>query len=223
MENVYAKSSTDTLFLFRKGVETYNYSNRTLGSINYIDVTNPLKILVGHPDMATISVLDNTLRETSRIYLPDAGLLQDSTVFCLADDNQIWVYDDNNIRLVKVGEESNIIEIAPPFFEDLGFVPQVNYMVQYENTLILNAPERGLLLFDQFGKFNKLVPIKNVKHLQLAGEHILFGLDGGIHSYYTRFFNRNMLFENLPAHNGFQLTQDHLYILTPSGIMRRDN
>gem|GEM_PF-4035803 len=172
-ENEINKTAIDKQF-------NYLYDNTELGTINYIDVSNPLSILVGHPEFQTINVLDVTLRETAKIYLPDSEVVSDSLAFCRSNDGNIWVYDDFETRIVKLGEASEIIEFGERLIEYTGIIPRVSSMVQGKRYILLNAPLDGIIVLDQFGKYMKTLPFKGLDRIFLINNNLLYQRDGAL-------------------------------------------
>ena len=60
------------------GKEIYRYSNKLLGDIAQLDVSNPLRPLLFYKDQGVIAVIDNTLSQQKQIIsLNEIGLYQE--------------------------------------------------------------------------------------------------------------------------------------------------
>ena len=74
--------------LFKKNMHNeilYSYSNKNLGKISQVDVSNPLRPLLLYKDMGVICVLDNTLSQQEKnIDLNSLSLYQTN---CIANSN----------------------------------------------------------------------------------------------------------------------------------------
>ena len=72
----------------------YSYSNKNLGKISQVDVSNPLRPLLLYRDMGVICVLDNTLSQQEKnIDLNSLSLYQTNCIANSNFDNGIWLFD----------------------------------------------------------------------------------------------------------------------------------
>ena len=87
--------SYDNLFKKNKHNEIlYSYSNKNLGKISQVDVSNPLRPLLLYKDMGVICVLDNTLSQQEKnIDLNSLSLYQTNCIANSNFDNGIWLFD----------------------------------------------------------------------------------------------------------------------------------
>ena len=82
---------------------------RRYGKIGSIDVTNPLKILVYYRDFTTIIELDRFLNIINTIDLRKQNILQAKAVG-LAYDNNIWIFDELDARLKRIGDDGTLVD-----------------------------------------------------------------------------------------------------------------
>ncbi len=217
---IYHITATDTLFKFSPNTPVdYNYSNKTLGAIGAINTQNPLKILVGHPGLSTIVVLDVTLRETSRIFLPDLNIFSDSTAFCLTPDNNIYLYDDFEQQVVTVTETGQEIQRSPTLLQEVGYIPQVQSMVFENNVLYLNDPRYGLLMLDQFGKYLRTLPLKGLNAFQVIGNRVYYVENGQLISYNNRYFDKQVILDLPEATQQINIADKKVYALRQGTVL----
>ena len=100
----------DNLVKFSKeGVPLYNYSNKLLGNITQLDISNPLRPLLFYKDQGIILALDNTLSlQKSEISLNELGLYQTNCISNSNSDNGIWLYDIDVNAAVKIKASSKL-------------------------------------------------------------------------------------------------------------------
>ena len=92
-----------------KGEILYNYSNKLLGDITQIDISNPLRPLLFYKDQGVILALDNTLsQQKSQISLNELGLYQTNCISNSNFDNGIWLYDLDVNEIIKINYYSEI-------------------------------------------------------------------------------------------------------------------
>ena len=91
------------------GNPLYNYSNKLLGDITQIDISNPLRPLLFYKDQGVILALDNTLsQQKSQISLNELGLYQTNCISNSNFDNGIWLYDFDVNEIIKINNYSQI-------------------------------------------------------------------------------------------------------------------
>ncbi|MBK9151697.1 MAG: hypothetical protein IPM26_12185 [Saprospiraceae bacterium] len=99
--NLYVVTDKNILIKYDKNNrEKYRYANKRSGRITQLDVSNPLKILLFFDDFNYLLVLDATLTEVIDFKIEDFGMT-DITAAAIANDDNYWVYDPVQFRLLK--------------------------------------------------------------------------------------------------------------------------
>lgn len=221
--NLYVIKHQDSLHKYLidplSKAKNYYYSNASLGEINHLDVTNPMKILVSYADFATIIMLDVTLRETDRIYLPDIQVFSSPVAFCMGYDQSIWIFDDQEISLLRVSFEGQKTFESQSLIQMIGFVPVIESMQFLGQYLVLHDQEKGFLVFDQFGGFIKFIPQEHVDSWQLTEQSIVYLTEGEIFDYPLKSFAKTKLGDLSKEVHKFQVQRDKLYFQIPSGVV----
>lgn len=173
--NAYQLIKRDTLQkqTFTKNQRQYNYSNMRLGEIHSYNTQNPFRIIASHSEFSTLVFLDNTLRETNRIFLPDVEIYTSPVAYAQANDNSIWLYDDMNAQLLRVNEKGTILSKTIPLIQHINFVPEVQEMQTNDEYIILADNTNGLIICDQFGTYIQTLKANNVQNWQI-GKNILY-------------------------------------------------
>lgn len=151
----------------------YSYTNRELGDVHSVNVSNPMKVFLFYRDFARIIVLDNTLAEIRRIDIEQFGL-QDISAAAPSNDNQLWVFDKLSGLLLKLDQEGREILKSDPMqlLAPSPFIP--DDILQKDTRVFLNDFDEGLLIFDQYGQFLKNPSILPGKHFEVVGEQCYF-------------------------------------------------
>ena len=84
----------------RKG-EDYFFSYSSLGPITKVDFYNNFKLKVWYQDFNTLVILDNYLNEITRIEFNKASSVFEVSDISSANENDIWVYDESDMRIKK--------------------------------------------------------------------------------------------------------------------------
>ena len=155
----YTRDSEGVVVKYRDKKKIFTYSNYNLGALATIDVTNPHKILLFYKEQQVIVLLDNTLTEIGEILLDNNSFF---SAIGLSNDGNIWVYDSFLSKLKKIGNSGKEIEESFP-------VSQINpenivdsKIIDRGNYVIIADENKGVLLFNNMGFFDKLLQIKNI-------------------------------------------------------------
>jgi hypothetical protein len=145
---------------------------RRYGKIAYIDVTNPLKILLFYEEFGTIVMLDRFLNNINSLDLRQLGFYQ-VTCIGLAYDNNIWVYDALAGKLNKISSDGTQINQTNDIRPFTDSVPEPTILTDQGGFVYLFDPHQGAFVFDHYGGYQKLIPLKNWRHFSVINQTIL--------------------------------------------------
>lgn len=164
--NAVVKYASDGRLLAR-------YSQTRLGQAAALDVANPLKVLVWYADFRTLQFLDRSLTPLGGdLNLIEAGYPEVRTV-CQAPDGNIWLYDEIGFKLRKISPE------GAQLFESqdlsLAFPSRLNLVCIRDNgvQVLVSDPVQGVLAFDAYGQFTKILGISGVGFFDLLDDWLL--------------------------------------------------
>src|SRR2546421_8472114 len=108
--NLYILGKNDQLKKINANGDSVAVFNavKRYGQLYSIDVTNPLKILLYYKDFGTVLTLDRFLSIRNTLDLRRQNLYQVKAVG-LAYDNNIWLFDEQEGKLKRVGEDGKLI------------------------------------------------------------------------------------------------------------------
>lgn len=220
LQNIYVLTEDDRILRYNAELnKKFEYNNRQIGDIVSIDATNPQKILCFIKDFNRILVLDNTLAEINIIDLSLSEYL-DVTAIGRSNDNQIWVFDPINQVLVKL---NTLIEtqLSSNRLSDynLGEV-QPTVIKEESNRVIMIDESIGLLIFDNFGKFIKLIPETGISHIQILGEYIFFTQGGKYYQYHMIRYEKKELDLGMTNFENFIINEEYYYFFGREGLKR---
>jgi hypothetical protein len=174
MQQIYALTDAHTIRKYSADGEflkTFNENN--LGEVSSLDVTNPFQIMVFYGEYQTVIVLDRSLSEIYRFRLSDMNFVQLEAV-ALSTDNRLWVYDPNSFKLYKIENSAKITIESPDLTAilDESFFPKSLREAEFQ--IFANDPEKGLIIFDNFGNFIQKLAIPGIEYFQVSGRHIFW-------------------------------------------------
>jgi hypothetical protein len=192
---------------------------RRYGKIAYIDVTNPLKILLFYQEFGTIVMLDRFLNNINSIDLRQLGFYQ-VTCIGLAYDNNIWVYDALAGKLNKIASDGTLINQTNDIRQFTDSVPDPVLLTDQGGLVYLFDPQKGAFVFDHYGGFQKRIPLKNWRHFSVINNTILGWNGHEFLKYEDKMFTEEK--KQIPAYYlpalKILVMPDFLYVLKADGI-----
>ena len=187
--NVYLISGAEVQKFGKAGQRLARYSDLRLGDVNTIDVTNPLKIVLYYGDYQQVVFLDNQLSPNGKsVALQELGLEQAALV-CASTNNSFWVYDRRNNELHRFDEQARRVSSTGNLRQVLSANLAPTEMCEHNNQLYLNAPSEGIYVFDIYGTFSRLIPLRNLRGLHAGTEVLYFVREKSFCSYYMKDFD----------------------------------
>ena len=181
--NIYAVSASEIKKLDFDGKVIMKNSALAFGDISSIDASNALKMLLFFKDLSQASYLDNQLSTRGdRLQLDMLGYSQ-TTAVCRSYNDGLWVYDQTTFELTRLDGQLNPSAQSGSLTQILDFVPNPNYMREYNNWVYVNDPEQGVLVFDWYGSYTKRIPVLGLKKFVIRADKLFYIKEGVLESY----------------------------------------
>lgn len=158
------------------GNELFRYSNNRMGVITSLDVSNPLNILLYYLDYQTAITLDRTLSETGEFDLFGQETLK-VTAICLSIENKVWIFDGSNYRLKLIDSQGLAYEESDDLSLYFDAPPVITQMEAHKGYVYANIPESGIVIFDSYAQFDKVLPFPGLSHFQFFNDKLFFQKD----------------------------------------------
>ncbi|HNW88323.1 MAG TPA: hypothetical protein PKN48_01595 [Bacteroidales bacterium] len=164
-----------TLTKFDKdGLLLFTYTELSDGKISAVDVGDPLKIMIFNADFGKIKYLDNKLSlKKDFILLSDLGY-PNATLISGSYDNGFWLFDPLTNQVVRFDKNLKATHNSGNISDIAGLETNPVFMTETDNILYLNDPANGILVFDRYATFMRLLPIKNLRSFQIFSNQIVF-------------------------------------------------
>jgi hypothetical protein len=156
------------------------------GDIYFIDVTNPLKILLYYKDFATIVEVDRFLNILNTIDLRSLGIFQVKAIG-LSYDNNIWIFDELDAKLKRMGDDGTILDQTTDFRQLFDTVPDPAQITDQGGLVYLYDESRGVYVFDHYGTAKSHIAIKNWKDFTVIDKSMIGRID---HFFYKTFLGK---------------------------------
>lgn len=194
--NTYQIFDQEIVKLNAATAEEFRYSNKLLGNISMVDVTNPLRPLIFYADVQKMVITDNTLSKQNQQVISFEGLDM-FQIQCIASskiNNGIWVYDQELLQIVKLDrtlnreiETGNLLQILN--LNELA----PSKMIEKSGYLYVYCPYNGVLIFDMYGTFYRKIPLKDILVWNVLEDKIVYTTLKGIWVYHLKDFKSEQL------------------------------
>lgn len=180
LQNIFAVSNKGILTKYSpKGTPLFTYENTSLGTLSHIDANDPFNILLFFQDQQRILLVDRTLSLRSQLDLLDTPIQQASAI-ATSFDNNIWIYDTYEGRLLQMDAQSNIGIQS----NDLRFNENIHEAAQHiwvkKDKIFVNFPSRGIAIFDLNAQLQAWWDIKGVLDAQLIHNGFAYRTAAGV-------------------------------------------
>lgn len=203
-----------------EGKELFRFSNNTLGELTHIDATNPFSVLLYYPDYMTVYTLGRTLNQTGEFNLFDLNLT-DVQAVGMANDNNLWLYDDVFYKIKKINRKGDILRQSENLQNQLDKLIEPNFIVERENLLYVNDPKLGVLVFDIYGQYVKTLDIKNLTSFQIMGEQLIYQEENQLKSFHLKSLVSKII--DLPAgisnEHQVQIQKSNLFVMKKKSLL----
>ena len=136
------------------------FSQKNFGTIQFVDATDPLKVLIFNKDFSTVITLDNKLAVQTTFNLHDLNL-QQPVLICVSRHDGYWVYEKQTNQLKKFNTALQPVHESSDLSQLIYSEINPFFLVESEKWLWLSNPSSGVLIFDMFGTYLKTLEIKD--------------------------------------------------------------
>lgn len=216
--NIYIVKANELSKYNKSGKLMYKYSNKNLGNIDFVDASNMLRLLLFYKNFTQVVFLDNTLTLSGEPVSLDKMGFQQVQLMCSSYNNGMWLYNQQNLELVRLTQTFNKTQETGNLSMLLNISLEPTSLLEYDNTLFLNNPSTGILLFDIYGTYYKTIPIKNVQYFQPLGNFVYYQKDNKIQAYNIKTTEEAAFDAPIPQFINFRLELEQLVLQTPDTI-----
>lgn len=187
---------------------------RQYGKIYLMDVTNPLKLLLYFKDFGTILILDRFLNTRATVDLRRLQMFQVKAIG-QSYDNNIWVFDELESKLKRIGEDGRILDQSTDFRLLFDSTPSPQYIIDQNKQLYLYDSTKGVYIFDYYGAFKNRIQLRGWTEFTVIS-NVLYGRDAGMLYRYEP-GTLNLQQYEIPAAmrnaRNIKFSRDNLYLL----------
>lgn len=170
-KHIYAADSEGNIIQYDSlGKRLLVYSPDKIGTVTAMATSQTMRLFAFYRDFQEYVMLNRFLDQTSRqkFESEDIGFVRLAT---LASDNNLWVFDENDISIKKYNPQLN--KVIAKVALDLMFGQkrqEVIYLKEYQNLLYLVDKNSGIWVFDNLGNFKKKMIHSDIQGFTVAGK-----------------------------------------------------
>jgi hypothetical protein len=146
----------------------------------FMDVSNPLKMLVWYADFQTAVFLDRNMTELGRLNVAQAGY---PAARCLASsaDGNLWAYDEATSYLLKLSTSGEkLLESQPLNLEFSHRFAPTCIRDDGGQAVFLSDPVQGVAVFNPFAQLDKVLLIKGLTQFEVENGFLFYTEKNGI-------------------------------------------
>ncbi|MBK9523347.1 MAG: hypothetical protein IPO39_00970 [Bacteroidetes bacterium] len=195
-----------------------NFSEKNLGELRSVDVSNPMKIELFYPDFSQIILLNSSLSIQSTINLRALGINQPG-LSCHSTVDGYWIFDLQDYQLKKVTLDLQVAYQSGDILKwsQDKFAP--NFMLESEGMVYINDPLQGIFVFDRYGTYYKTIPIKGLKSFQIIENELLYFKESEFKAFHLKTLaDRSLLLPVVDSVSMVRIEQKELYLLTTASL-----
>ena len=184
LDNIYLITAGNQLKKINGNGDSVGVFNdvKRYGNLSYIDVTNPLKILLYYKSFATVVMLDRFLNIRNSINFRKKNIFTVQSI-ATSYDNNIWLFDEQDYKLKKIDEDGKLLQETTDFRMLFDSVPSPTQLTDKENFVYLYDAEKGFYIFDYYGAFKNRLPFLNWKNIAVSEKNMYGFADNKLYSY----------------------------------------
>lgn len=219
--NLYAVTQDNQLKKYNVRGDSMGVFNdvRRYGKLSYVNTTNPLRTLLFYRDFRTVIILDRLLNTVNTIDLRKLHVFQVRAV-APAYDNNIWVFDEQESKLKKVGEDGRLLSETADLRLVLDEAPLPVKMYDQNGYVYMYDPTKGVFIFDYYGALKNKVALLDWNDVQVLGDVVVGRAGGKIMSYKPGSLDlrETVLPSSINSSPFIQVQPQGIYVLTDKGI-----
>lgn len=219
LSNLYIVDQGEVIKLDDTGKELTRFSNKRIGEGIFVDVSNPMKVLVFSPDQMRLIFLDSRMSELRQeIDLFSQGYEQISLA-ATSHSNGFWLYDPIDFKLIRYDQffkkERESLNIAQ--FVRVEFYP--TDLKEVDNKVYLTDPMHGIFVFDLFGNYLRKIPLKDIPRLVISDGRLFFKRGSSLFAFNLRDSSEELVIVEGKLSDRFDVNRARLVSTSSSGVI----
>lgn len=221
LDNIYLITAGNQLKKFTSNGDSVAVFNdvKKYGNPSYIDVNNPLKILVYYKNYSTLVILDRLLTQRNTINLRKQSIFSVNAI-ATSYDNNIWVFDEQDYKLKKISEDGEMLQESSDLRQLTDSVPSPSQIIDSDNFVYLYDAQKGFYIFDYYGALKNTLPFLHWTDVAISGNRMMGFSENKLFSYQLN--SLNLKTYQLPSffkdYGAIKAVNGKVYLLKKDGV-----
>ncbi len=216
--NLYLMHPTYIQRINAVGNTQFRTSDLNFGSIEYFDITNPLKPFIYYRGLGKLVVFDNTLsQQGSAIDLFEKGYEQVELVSGSRGD-AYWMWDSRNSEMIKVDVNFKRLLSTGNLSVLLAKTIVPAQIIERGKHVYLRDPKLGVFVFDIYGTYRTTLNILSNEDIQVVNDNIMYADGNNVYVLSADWINEEKLEMPVLGAERVIYNNDRLYILLNGAV-----
>lgn len=221
LDNIYLLNASNQIKKLNANGDSVSVFNniKKFGEASFIDVSNPLKILIYYKGFSTIAILDGMLNLKNTIDLRQKNIF-DAAAVSLSYDGKIWLFDVMDNTLKKLDDEGNVIFKTSDFRQLFDNALSPSNIFDQNKYVYLYDSLQGIYIFDYYGAFKKKIDITHWEQLHISNQNIFGRANGKFHCFNIASFQYTewKVPDTMQGYQQLFFKEKKLYALSKTGL-----
>ena len=188
----FSQDRTGNIFLTFKGgaITKYSpsmdslisFSPEKLGDISLLEAWHGFQIFAFYEEFQEFALLDRFLTRDTRYRLSQSSANY-VDMCAISSDQNLWVFEENQLRLIKLNLNIRTIDIEVP----LEFILDANehkitFLREYQNLVFLVDEYSGIYILDNLGNYLRKITAPGIINCSFRNEHLFYLQNNEVHA-----------------------------------------
>ncbi len=223
LDNIYLVNNNNQLKKLNSNGDSVGIFNdvKKYGKLFYIDVANPLKLLLYYQNFSTVVVLDRFLMVRNVINLRRQNIFNVKAI-ASSYDNNIWVFDEGDAKLKKIGESGDVLSETVDCRLLFDTVPSPITIIDQDGFVNLYDPAKGFYIFDIYGALKIKLSFTHWKNVEVFNKTLYGFADGALQQYPVNSFESKQYVLPSDFNDAIQskAINNKIYLLKENGLQQ---
>jgi len=159
-----------------------SFSPAKLGDITLLEAWHGFQIFAFYEEFQEFILLDRFLTRDTRYPLSESAAIY-ADICTISSDQNLWVFEENQLRLLKVNLNIREIETESPleFIIDTS-EHNITFIREYQNLLFLVDELSGIYVFDNLGNYLRRIDAPGILNCSFQKDRLFYLKENEVHS-----------------------------------------
>lgn len=194
------------------------WDNDFYGDISFVDVSDPLKILMYYSDFNTLLFLDKYLTELRDPVSLDDINIYNSGPIAAAQQGGFWVYNYQNSQIMRVDQNLNVAQKGVNLYSQIKD-SEIKEILVSTDYILLQTNNQNIIVLDKFANFYTRLVLKYDTPISLDNEKIFYIQDKSLIIYDLA--KNKQFYIDIPISPvlDIEVSGDKLYVLSQKSLI----